>query len=103
MFPIQDFFIASHARILWINIIADAAAIVEKKGDAPTTPRLRIAPSMMTRILSNAVLIPKIRIPAIRISKRAIKNIIKALAAICKGASSSPLPKISFIFMIVVV
>jgi hypothetical protein len=51
---------------------------------------------MMTRILSNAVFFPKIRMPPNRIRANVIKNMIKALTAICRAVSWSPLPKSSF-------
>src|ERR1700694_3177951 len=67
-------------------------ATVEKKGVAPTTPRLRIAPIRKVMILSKLSPLPKGRMPAMRMRTRATTNMAAERAAISRGAMSSWIP-----------
>lgn len=66
----------------------------DASGEAPTMPRASTAPSTIATIWSKAERRPKVRIPDRRTSASATKNIASARAAICKGVSCSPVPKI---------
>jgi hypothetical protein len=70
--------------------------ITGKNADAPTTARLKIAPSKIAIILSSGVLNPNERLPEMRISAKAIKNTTMPLHDICRQLRSFPSPKIVY-------
>ena len=82
------------ASTLCTTQIVMPAATVEMKGEAPTTARLSIAPSIITIILSNADFDPNDLMPEIRMSMSAMKNIKNDLAVISPASRLPPVPKI---------
>jgi nicotinamide-nucleotide amidase len=76
------------------------AAIVAKKGEAPTMPRASTDPIVMTITVSKPDLLPKIRTPPTRIRKSSTIKMIVALTDICRAERFSPWPiHLSMIFM----